>query len=182
MRASTLLALVPLAMAAPSVTKRDSPAPVLAARDAKLIDSSYIVRMKSSARSNAVAQAISSIAADADYTYKRGFTGFAATLTDAELEALQNDPNVEYIEQNAEVTIAATQENAPWGLARISSASPGGSTYTYDDSAGAGTCAYILDTGIEVSHPVSSPPLHIHTPEPSRSSPLGCDVDSHRLT
>jgi subtilisin family serine protease len=49
--------------------------------------------------------------------------------------------------------MSATQTGAPWGLARISSAEPGGSTYTYDDSAGAGTCAYVVDTGIDTEHP-----------------------------
>lgn len=47
----------------------------------------------------------------------------------------------------------ATQEDADWGLARISSTSPGTSTYTYADSAGEGTCAYVVDTGIETDHP-----------------------------
>ncbi|KAL7759491.1 hypothetical protein ACKLNR_009581 [Fusarium oxysporum f. sp. zingiberi] len=50
---------------------------------------------------------------------------------------------------------ASTQKNAPWGLARISNKLPGKdhTTYTYDESAGEGTCTYVLDTGIEVDHP-----------------------------
>lgn len=50
--------------------------------------------------------------------------------------------------------ISATQDNADWGLARLSSQKPGGSTYTYDDSAGEGTCAFVVDTGVEADHPV----------------------------
>lgn len=63
---------------------------------------------------------------------------------------------VDYIEQDAIITIKATesQQNAPWGIARLSTSEPGGTTYSYDSSAGEGTCAYIVDTGIEVSHPV----------------------------
>ena len=53
---------------------------------------------------------------------------------------------VDFIEQDAIVTISATQENADWGLARLSSTEPGTTTYTYDDTAGAGTCAYVVDT------------------------------------
>lgn len=49
----------------------------------------------------------------------------------------------------------ATQQNADWGLARISNAKAGATTYTYDDSAGEGTCAFVVDTGIDVKHPVS---------------------------
>jgi subtilisin family serine protease len=50
------------------------------------------------------------------------------------------------------MTISATQDDAPWGLARLSSQEPGGTTYTYDDSAGEGTCAYIVDTGVDIEH------------------------------
>lgn len=60
---------------------------------------------------------------------------------------------VDYIEQDATITIQATQEDATWGIARLSSQKPGGTTYTYDDHAGEGTCAYVLDTGIDVKHP-----------------------------
>lgn len=91
MRASTLLALVPLAAAAPSVRH---PAPVLVPRGGNHIDGQYIVRMKKDSISTAVESAISSIAAGADYTYQRGFSGFAAKLTDEELEKLKNDPSV----------------------------------------------------------------------------------------
>ncbi|KFA62440.1 hypothetical protein S40285_06096 [Stachybotrys chlorohalonatus IBT 40285] len=153
MRSATLLALLPLALAAPA--KRSSTAPLLRPRGADIVEGKYIVRMKadSVSASAAVDSAVASIAADADYTYSTTFTGFAASLTEEEVSALREDPSVDYIEHDAVVTIAATQENAPWGLARISSASPGGTTYTYDDSAGAGTCAYVVDTGIEVDHP-----------------------------
>lgn len=61
---------------------------------------------------------------------------------------------VEYIEQDAEVKINTyvTQSGAPWGLARISHKTTGSTSYTYDDSAGAGVCAYVIDTGIYTAH------------------------------
>ncbi len=46
-----------------------------------------------------------------------------------------------------------TETNAPWGLARISHAANTSTSYTYDSSAGEGTCAYVIDTGIYVDHP-----------------------------
>lgn len=46
------------------------------------------------------------------------------------------------------------QHDAPWGLARISHREKGTNTYIYDDSAGEGTCAYVLDTGIYTDHDV----------------------------
>ncbi|KAK8133797.1 subtilisin-like protein [Apiospora sp. TS-2023a] len=62
--------------------------------------------------------------------------------------------HVAYVEPDATVSINAlvTQTNAPWGLARISSRVPGTTDYTYDDSAGADTYAYIIDTGIYLEH------------------------------
>lgn len=53
------------------------------------------------------------------------------------------------------VETAATsfQSNSPWGLARISSKKPNATSYIYDESAGKGTYAYIIDSGIFVNHP-----------------------------
>jgi hypothetical protein len=64
------------------------------------------------------------------------------------------DMQVEYIEQDAIVHATAEQVNAPWNLARISSRPPGATSYFYDESAGLGSCAYVVDTGIDASHPV----------------------------
>lgn len=70
---------------------------------------------------------------------------------------------VEYIEQDAIVTIAeyVTQSDVPWGLARISHREKGHTTYVYDETAGEGTCAYIIDTGIYVEHEVFRFPFSI---------------------
>lgn len=45
-----------------------------------------------------------------------------------------------------------TQKNAPWGLGSISHRAPSSTDYVYDDSAGAGTYAYIIDTGLYTEH------------------------------
>ncbi|ORY58386.1 subtilase [Pseudomassariella vexata] len=153
MRTASLLSLLPLALAAPSHTKRELPAPVLRPRNAQLVEGKYIVKMYGDTKSEAMESAIQVFTADPDHVYTSNkFNGFASSLSAAEVEALQNDPNVEYIEQNAIMTIKATQQNADWGLARLSSAKPGGTTYTYDESAGEGTCAYVVDTGIDTTH------------------------------
>lgn len=47
------------------------------------------------------------------------------------------------------------QSSAPWGIARLSSAKTGSTTYNYDESAGEGTCSYVIDTGIYTAHAVS---------------------------
>jgi subtilisin family serine protease len=45
------------------------------------------------------------------------------------------------------------QAGATWGLDRVSHRKLGATDYLYDSSAGAGTCAYIIDTGIWTQHP-----------------------------
>ena len=45
-----------------------------------------------------------------------------------------------------------TQTGAPWGLGTVSHRSPGSTSYIYDSSAGSGTYAYIVDTGILETH------------------------------
>ncbi len=52
-----------------------------------------------------------------------------------------------------------TQSDAPWGPARISHRKRGSTEYVYDESAGEGTCTYIIDSGIDAKHAVSYLPL-----------------------
>ncbi len=61
---------------------------------------------------------------------------------------------VSFIEQDAYVSISAqqTEASAPSGLVRLSSASTGGTTYEFDSSAGQGITAFVVDTGIRVTH------------------------------
>lgn len=95
MRSATLLALLPFALAAPS--RRAEPAPVLRPRGVKLVDGKYIVKMKGGIRTASVSATVSTIEADADYTYSKSFSGFAASLKDDEIDKLRNDPNVSVI-------------------------------------------------------------------------------------
>jgi len=48
--------------------------------------------------------------------------------------------------------VVTQSANVPWGLARISHRAVNQSAYVYDSSAGAGTCSYVIDTGIYVEH------------------------------
>lgn len=57
-----------------------------------------------------------------------------------------------------------TQNNAVYGISRISSKKPGSKSYTYDSSGGEGTCVYIVDTGIDDTHKVRINRLYASTP------------------
>lgn len=73
---------------------------------------------------------------------------------DASAIEINSADEVSYIEADAYVHLNAlvTQQNATTGLARMSSAQAGGSTYTFDDTAGQGITAFIVDTGIMEEH------------------------------
>jgi subtilisin family serine protease len=69
------------------------------------------------------------------------------------LNALQHNPNVEYIEQDQEFQATTTVSAASWGLDRIDQRSlPLSGTFSYTSTASA-VRAYVIDTGIQTSHP-----------------------------
>jgi oryzin len=50
------------------------------------------------------------------------------------------------------MTALVQQNNAEWGLGRISHRQSPSSQYIYDDSAGRGTYAYVIDSGVSINH------------------------------
>ncbi|KAI1635176.1 subtilisin-like serine protease pepD [Biscogniauxia mediterranea] len=94
-------------------------------------------------------------------TYAIGrFRGYAGEFDDETVEMIRGSGNVLSVEPDrvAHITALTTQTNAPWGLASLSSRDPlangsiRGHAYTYDDSAGEGTFAYVLDTGVMIEN------------------------------
>ncbi|KAI9362510.1 peptidase S8/S53 domain-containing protein [Zopfochytrium polystomum] len=82
-----------------------------------------------------------------------GFKGYAARLPEIVAKSLQKLPEIAFIEQDQIVTVLATQKNPPsWGLTRIGTRKNGATDYVYPDSAGEGVDAYIVDTGVTISH------------------------------
>lgn len=87
-----------------------------------------------------------------DRVYGNLLTGFSLELTSKQLEAMEKDPIVKYIEPDGYVSINQTQTNATWGLDRIDQrALPLNQTYTYN-ATGQGVKAFIIDTGVRTTH------------------------------
>lgn len=86
------------------------------------------------------------------YTYTGVLRGFAARMSEQAADALRQNPNVAFVEQDQEVTLTATQSNATWGIDRIDQRNrPLSGTYTYNTTA-SNVYVYIIDTGLLTSH------------------------------
>ncbi|KAI9591007.1 peptidase S8/S53 domain-containing protein [Syncephalis fuscata] len=123
------------------------------------INNGYIVKLRSGFQANHfVAQSRSLLdgSDQIEHMYNvGGFEGFAGKLTEEEVERLQNDERVEYIEPQTIMHTMGQQSNAPsWGLSRISSRQRSGSpAYNYPDTAGEGITVWVIDGGIDTKHP-----------------------------
>ncbi|MFE0101914.1 S8 family serine peptidase [Streptomyces sp. NPDC059009] len=87
--------------------------------------------------------------------YSSAVNGFSAKgLSETEAKQLAADPAVGKVVQSKKFSIDATQDNPPsWGLDRIDQAdTKGDKKYTYPDGAGEGATAYVIDTGVRISH------------------------------
>lgn len=88
-------------------------------------------------------------------TYTSAVKGFAASLPEAALPGLRNNPNVSLVEQDQTVSlnqVASPQNQATWGLDRIDQADlPLDTQYNFGQT-GAGVTAFIIDTGIRSDH------------------------------
>ncbi|MFB9522955.1 MULTISPECIES: S8 family peptidase [Streptomyces] len=121
------------------------------------VPGSYIVTLKDSVvdaespRGQALAKRYGATIKD---TYERALNGYAVELSEAQAKKFAADPAVASVAQNRVFKISATQPNPPsWGLDRIDQrALPLDRSYTYPDSAGEGVTAYIIDTGVRITH------------------------------
>jgi subtilisin family serine protease len=131
---------------------------VLAAGSPTAIKDSYIVTLKKSVAFKAASTEgrglIKEYGGSVNKTFGAALNGYTATLSAAEARRLAADPAVATVEQNQKVHVTdVTQSSAPWGLDRSDQTSlPLSGTYTYPDSAGSGVTAYVIDTGVRITH------------------------------
>ncbi len=140
---ASLLLIAPIASASPRLA-------ALVQAQGRAIPNRYIVVLKPGASPYAVTALARLTAAQ---VYDKALLGFAAALNPSQLGALQRNPNVDYIEQDQVMTADATQSSATWGIDRIDQRNlPLSGTYGYNTTA-SNVYAYIIDTGIQTSHP-----------------------------
>ncbi|MFH9043508.1 S8 family peptidase [Streptomyces sp. NPDC017966] len=131
---------------------------VLAAGSPTAVKDSYIVTLKKAAGFKASSAAgrdlVERYGGSVRKTFGSALNGYTAVLSATEAGRLAADPAVASVEQNQRVSVAdTTQSNAPWGLDRIDQTSlPLSGTYTYPDNAGSGVTAYVIDTGVRITH------------------------------
>ena len=84
--------------------------------------------------------------------------GVVVNASDKTIQQMLSNPNIDYIEQDQMMSVNplaqtnANQPNAIWGLDRIDQQDlPLNSNYYYDFD-GSGVTAYVIDTGVRISH------------------------------
>ncbi|KAH7149847.1 peptidase S8/S53 domain-containing protein [Dactylonectria estremocensis] len=164
--ALVLGALLPAALAAPAARHQK--------RDEIAVPGKYIVTLNADASSDAHLNWVADVhrrslskrdTAGVETTYNiSDWNAYSGEFDDATLEEIKASPDVAFVEpdyymylSDAEPTelderALTTQSSATWGLGTISHRTSGSTSYIYDTSAGSGTYAYVVDSGVLVGH------------------------------
>jgi subtilisin family serine protease len=137
---------------------RAVPAPLRSVRDA--IPGEYIVTLTPGADPKTVTDAVG---VTPRFVYRSALLGFAAPLTEPQLATVRSIKTVAAVEQDSTVTVPPEERIAdriarragtgiPWGLERINQQAPNQHGFTVK-ATGARVTAYVIDSGIEYSHP-----------------------------
>lgn len=112
----------------------------------------YIVKIKSSVEKpvfEKLHDVFGMIEAKVYKRYKHGFLGYSICFPEntLPLALMREIPSIEFIERDNIVKAAQIQEDAPWGLARLSSPDPRSNYYSFDGT-GQGVTVYVIDSGL----------------------------------
>jgi subtilisin family serine protease len=155
--ATGLCAVLVASLAPAALAQQARPPATHPFAQSKPIPGRYIVVLKNSvADPKAEAGKImQGVGGQLHHTYARALKGFAATLSDAAVQGIRNNPNVDYIEQDQTVSlrqVQSPQNQATWGLDRIDQTDRPLDTQYQFSATGRGVNAFIIDTGIRQDH------------------------------
>jgi len=147
--AATLSAITLPAHAAPE-------GQILGAGEPGSVGGSYLVTLKGGTEApSATGKGIAEkYGAKISHTYGTVLNGYAIRANERQARLLAADSQVASVVQDTRVSLDHTQKNPPsWGLDRIDQRSlPLDKSYTWPESAGRGATAYVIDTGIRITH------------------------------
>lgn len=121
----------------------------------RVVEGQYIVVMKPRASVSAMRDARADAVqrgGEVLFNYTDALNGFAAELPPAALSAVENNPNVAYVQADRTVVAFGDQYDPPWGLDRIDQRARTLNRSYHFERTGAGVKAYIVDTGIRRTH------------------------------
>ncbi|MEV5363866.1 S8 family serine peptidase [Streptomyces cellulosae] len=122
---------------------------------ANSVKGSYIVLLEQETTSADQKELAQEYGGELSRSYGAALEGFSADgLSATEAKRLAADPSVGAVVANRVYRTTATQDDPPsWGLDRIDQQDTAGdSKYTYPDQAGEGVTAYVIDTGVRITH------------------------------
>ncbi|WP_329570174.1 S8 family peptidase [Streptomyces sp. NBC_01361] len=129
---------------------------ILGAGEPGSVTGSYIVTLKggTKAPSDTGKGLAEKYGAKIRHTYSTALNGYAVRAGETQARRLAADPSVAAVVQDSRVSLDHTRKNPPsWGLDRIDQGDlPLDKSYTCPESAGSGVTAYVIDTGIRISH------------------------------
>lgn len=143
------IALLVLLLAIPAVAKNDK----FKTTEKKIPDQYIVVLSDDVEDVAALADDLSrKHAALLEHVYDKALKGFAVKMSEGMAKKLAEEPVVQWVEEDGEMSIDTTQTGATWGLDRIDQRDrPLNGTFVYTRT-GSGVKAYIIDTGIRRTH------------------------------